>query len=383
MMNRRSFAKAQRGVSVAELLVAGAIGIVVLGVMSAIYLANRKVFQYQESYSRLQESGRYVMEILGREARNASYTGCGGLSDMTNIINGNAGNWWLNTGRMIWGYEQGMALPAELTSSASTPVTDSDVLVVKYRASANEGTIADHDLINKRFTLRENHLFQQGQVLMATDCARTAVFRMSNSSSSPSNLVEYNTTAGGLNNTDTTLSATKYAVGGFVSPLITNAYYVLRSDDPAFVDTPNPCPSSDPTFVRRVLAVRTLSGATDGNTKAPYPIACDVQSMQLRYGVSNDSNSALSVGQLMTATQIGTDAARWQQVISVRVDLLIVNPKANTTDSDTSYCLDYDGGANPGTCSVGGGSYTYVWPGQGHRSAKVFSSTFSFRNRVS
>ncbi len=378
------FAKAQRGVSLVEVLVAAAIGIVILGVMSAIYLANRKVFQYQESYSRIQESGRYVMEVLAREARSAAYTGCGGLSETTNIINGASTSWWLNVDSMVWGYDQGAALPAELTTSATTPVTDSDVLVVKYRSSANESTITDHDLVNKRFTVGANHLYQQGQVLMATDCSRTSVFRMTNSSGSPSAIVEYNAGGlSGLNNTANTLSSAKYAVGGFISPLITNAYYVMRSDDPAFTSTPNPCPSTDSTFVRRVLAVRTLSGATDGNTSAPRPVVCDVQSMQLRYGVSNDSSSGLSVGQFMTATQIGVDPGKWQQVISVRVDLLIVNPKANTTDSDTRYCLDYNGGADPGLCPASGGSYTYMWPGQGHRSAKVFTSTFSLRNRTS
>jgi type IV pilus assembly protein PilW len=372
------FAKAQRGISLVEVLVAAAIGIVLLGVMSAIYLANRKVFQYQESYSRIQESGRYVMEVVGREARSAAYTGCGGLSQTTNIINDVGTNWWLDVDRMIWGYDSGAAaLPGELRTSASTPVTDSDVFIVKYRASANESTITDHDLANKRFTVGADTLFRQGQALMATDCSHTGVFRMSNSGST--NKVEYDTTY----NTANVLSFAKYAPGGFISPLITNAYYVMRSDDAAFVDTPNPCPSTDPSFVRRVLAVRTLSGSTDGQMNSPRPVVCDVQSIQLRYGVSNGTDSRLSVGQFMTATQIGTDPAKWQQVISMRVELLIVNPKANTTDSDTAYCLDYNGGADPSLCPASGGSYTYRWPGQGHRSAKVFTSTFSFRNRTS
>lgn len=379
----------QRGISLIEILIAAAIGIVILGVISALYLANRKVFQYQESYSRIQETGRYVNDLLGREFRNSGYVGCGGLSTVTNIITDNTTTWWLNTDRMIWGYDGGAALPSELQSDSTTPVSDSDIVVVKYRAMANESTISSHDLANKRFTVAANHMYQKGAVLIATDCSRTSVFRMSNANVAGGvNTVEYNAGGlGGLENTSTILSPIKYATGGFVSPLVTNAYLVLRSDDPGFAEgtnpTPDPCPSTDPAFVRRVLAVRSLSGSVSGETNPPRPVACDIQSLQLRYGVDNDGD--LSADQFMTATALGTDADIWAKVVSVRVDYLVVNSKAGTADSDTRYCLDYNGGANPATCpaSLTGASFTYMWPGQGKRSAKVFSTTFSLRNRTS
>ncbi len=390
-MNNRHSRVRQRGVSLIEILIAAAIGIVILGVMSALYLANRKVFQYQESYSRIQETGRYVNDLLGREFRNSGYVGCGGLSTVTNIITDNTTTWWLNTDRMVWGYDGGAALPSELQSDSTTPVSDSDIVVVKYRAVANERTLSAHDLTNHRFSVAPKHFYQKGAVLVATDCSRTSVFRMSNTNDDPVNGVtpiEYNAGGlGGLENTSAVLSPIKYATGGFVSPLITNAYYVLRSDDPGFTEgtdpTPDPCPSTDPAFVRRVLAVRSLSGATSGETNPPRPVACDIQSLQLRYGVDNDGD--LSADQFMTATALGTDADLWAKVVSVRMDYLVVNSKAGTADSDTRYCLDYNGGANPATCpaSLTGASFTYMWPGQGKRSAKVFSTTFSLRNRTS
>lgn len=388
MKNLHSIVR-QRGVSLIEILIAAAIGIVILGVISALYLANRKVFQYQESYSRIQETGRYVNDLFGREFRNSGYVGCGGLSTVTNIITDNTTTWWLNTDRMVWGYDGGAALPAELQSDSTTPVSDSDVVVIKYRAVANESTLASHDLANKRFTVATNHLYQKGAVLVATDCSRTSVFRMSNTNGAGGvSIVEYNAGGlGGLENTSAILSPIKYAAGGFVSPLVANAYYVLRSDDPGFADgsdpTPDPCPSTDPAFVRRVLAVRSLSGSTSGETNSPRPVACDIQSLQLRYGVDNDGD--LSADQFMTATAIGTDADIWAKVVSVHMEYLVVNSKAGTADSDTRYCLDYNGGANPATCpaSLTGASFTYMWPGQGKRSAKVFSTTFSLRNRTS
>lgn len=402
-LQRARRASAQRGFSLIELMVAAIIGIIILGVVASLYIANRKVFQFQESYSRLQEAGRYTMDALGGDMRAASYAGCGALAEATNpsnllnpslheeirniIAKDGSGNpyWWLDTARMVWGYDDnGGAKPAELNAT----VADSDILVVKYRSSAGEMMITGHDLTNQQFTVDANS-YRQGTTLVASDCAHASAFRMSNNPSGPSTIVEYKSGAlpAALDNTNAELSPDKYAVGGFISPLIVNAYYVMASNDPALVDTPDPCPTTDAAFIRRVLVVRTLSDSTDGTLLPPRPVACDVQTLQVRFGVDNDGD--LSADRFMRADEIGvSNQALWRRVVSVRVELLVVNPKVNTADSDVVQCLDYSGGATPQTCpnsanAEAGKGYGYRWVGQGHRSAKVFSSTFSLRNRAS
>ncbi len=149
--------------------------------------------------------------------------------------------------------------------------------------------------------------------------------------------------------------------------------------------TTNPCPSDDATWVRRVLVVRTLAGSTNGETQAPRAVACDVQAFQVRFGLDNDGD--LSADEFRTATDLGTTQALWQRVVSVRVDFLVVNPKPNTRDSDQRYCLDYAGGSNPDSCpATAGATYAQVWTSNaanGRRAAKVFTTTFNFRNRTS
>jgi len=376
----------QRGVSLIELLVAAVIGIVVLGVVASLYIANRKVFQFQESYSRLQESGRFVMERLGGELRSAGYVGCGSLAAANNIINIDpAKDWWLNTDgtRMLWGYEQGETPPETELKDANATVFG-DVLVVKYRSSFNEYPIAAHDPAARAFTLAVEHPLAKGSVLVATDCSRTLFFRMSNDNDDKtSKRVEY--VSGDLgsdyDNSATISGNLPLAPGGLISPLVSSAFYVTASNDP-LLSPANPCPSTDAAFVRHVLVVRSLSGATDGRLSSPQPLACDVETLQLRYGVDNDSNQ--SADQLLTAKDIGSNGSLWEKVVSVRVDFLLVNQKPNTAESNVRQCLDYNGGSAPATCpdSASGSSYGYVWQGQGKRSAKVFTSTFSLRNRT-
>ena len=379
---RRSESGSQKGFTIPELLVTALIGMIILGVIASLYFANRRVYQFQESYARLQETGRYLIGRVGTDVRNATYSGCGPISTLVNVVSNNTTSWWLNTNRMIWGYDQGGALPAELSGS----VADSDALVVLYRGVAGEFMITGHDLTNKRFTTGVNHTFAQGSVLFATDCARSGVFRMSNAVGGPTTTIEY--AAGALggaydNDAAVSLTPTKLASGGFVSPMIANAYYVMLSTDAAF--TTNPCPSEDAGWTRRVLAVRTLAGATTGQVAAPQPVACDVQNFQVRFGLDNDGD--LSADEFRTATDLANDQALWAKVVSVRTDFLVVNPKRGTLESDHRYCLDYAGGANPESCPAAAGSiYTQVWnstAANGHRAGKVFTTTFNFRNRTS
>ena len=378
--------RGQQGFSLIELMVAAVIAMVVMGVVASLYMASRNIFRFQESNSRLQEAGRYVLDTIGRDVRDAAYMGCGGLSMMTNIVTTNDSAtapyyWWLDTDRLVWGYDQAAAsLPTELSGVRS----DSDALVIMHRAVANENLITGHDLANKRFTLSQNHTYAKGTVLIATDCQRTSLFRMSNSSAAPTAQVEYASsvlTDGKDNLATVTLSPTAYLSGGFISPLVTNAYYVMNSNDAAFAT--NPCPSDDASWVRPVLVVRTLAGATNATLLAPQPVACDVMTIQMRYGVDNDGD--LSADEWMKAGDIGTNKTIWGNVVSVRLDFLVVNPKANTlAGNQDTYCLDYKGGSDPASCTTA--AYGYLWTSDastGKRSAKVFSTTFGLRNRAS
>lgn len=383
MRNSQPTSRLEHGASLVELLIAAVVGLIILGVVVSMYFANRNVYRFQEAYSRIQESGRYAMDVLGQDFRGAAYVDCGKTDLFSNIITNSTAVWWLNTNRMIWGYDQGAALPVELNRS----VADSDVLVVMSRSSQGSATISGHDMTTKQIVTTANHTFAQGTVLFVSNCGMTGVFRMSNPAGSGTNQIEYKTgvLGGGYDNSSApgaVLTPFQLTKGGIVAPFIANAYFVMAANDPAFAS--NPCPSDDTDWVRRVLVVRTLSGATDAQLLAAQPVACDVQNFQVRFGIDNDDD--LAADEFRSATDLGVDESLWSRVVSVRVDMLVVNPKARTQESDQRFCLDYIGGSAPTTCPAApNASYTQVWKSDtstGRRAAKVFSTTFSFRNRT-
>ena len=64
-----------RGLSLVELMVAMVISLVLLAGVMQIYLYSKKNYLIQDSLARLQENGRYAMDLLSRDLRLAGYFG--------------------------------------------------------------------------------------------------------------------------------------------------------------------------------------------------------------------------------------------------------------------------------------------------------------------
>ncbi|GKS68895.1 type IV pilus assembly protein PilW [Nitrosomonas sp. PY1] len=62
-----------RGFSLVELMVAMTIGLVLLLVIGTVFVSSRQTFNEQENQARLQESGRFALEIIGRSVKQAGH----------------------------------------------------------------------------------------------------------------------------------------------------------------------------------------------------------------------------------------------------------------------------------------------------------------------
>lgn len=63
----------QRGLSLIELMIAITLGLLLLAGITQIFLANKVTFNTTDSLSRLEENGRFAMEILAKHIRMAGY----------------------------------------------------------------------------------------------------------------------------------------------------------------------------------------------------------------------------------------------------------------------------------------------------------------------
>lgn len=81
----------QTGVTLLELMVAMAVSSIIILGISNIYLSTKKSYVVHDEFARIQENGRYSMEALSSNIRNAGYFGCSasqGLGTLGVITNG-------------------------------------------------------------------------------------------------------------------------------------------------------------------------------------------------------------------------------------------------------------------------------------------------------
>ena len=78
----------QKGLSLAELLLALALGAVIVAGFGRMFAANRATHAMLEGQSRLQESARVALDLIARSARMAGHIGCDSRVATTNGLNG-------------------------------------------------------------------------------------------------------------------------------------------------------------------------------------------------------------------------------------------------------------------------------------------------------
>ncbi|WP_239796127.1 PilW family protein [Candidatus Nitrotoga arctica] len=61
----------QEGFSLVELMIAITLGLIVLLAVGSIFIGSRQTYRVQEDNARLQEAGRYALEVIGRSIRQA------------------------------------------------------------------------------------------------------------------------------------------------------------------------------------------------------------------------------------------------------------------------------------------------------------------------
>ena len=169
-----------RGFSLVELMVALVITLILLAGIGQIFLSSKKSYTLQDSLARIQETGRYAMEMLAQDLRRAGYWG--GNADINEISgtqtrlaedgsclgSGNT-DWSLMLNRKIFGLDDNRTNYACLPS---TTLPSQDVLVVRYAAPWEVGGITTPSFQNNQFYLRSS-LFE-GKLFRGSDQADPA-----------------------------------------------------------------------------------------------------------------------------------------------------------------------------------------------------------------
>lgn len=317
-----------RGMTLVELMVGIAIGLFLVAVMGTVYMGSRTTFVAQESGSRLQENGRFVMDTIANDLRMSGFRGCASvdpaslragtpaLTPVDNTLNTPTALLY-NFGEQIWGSRNNGAWSPALTAPANGlgALAAGDVLVVRRPFGTAWSLIGEMTGNTAALAITPNPAFLQSDLLMVADCAGSSVLQATNAGAGAAGSLAHQTGAGGVAPGVARSNLSRvYSNDARVWRMQTLIYYLADSQRR---------PGETALWVY-------ASPAYDGRA-LQSELVTGVERMAITYGVDNDGpdlEGNLSANRFNSADQV----ANWGQVVSARVELLL----AGGTDSQTA-----------------------------------------------
>jgi type IV pilus assembly protein PilW len=302
--------KKEIGFSLIELMIAVALGIVVVGATLGIFAANRITYVASENVGRIQENARAAFEIMGRELREAGGNPCSNSPiaalqiGTANVLNSSGTNWWSNWDNRVFGYESG---------ALAGSVAGTDALEIKS-AVGTSYSVQSHATATATITLNNaTPAIAPGDLLLMCDFDLAVIFQMSNGAGAtvvhgagagtPGNCTQnLGRSPGGL----CTNTVKQYPANSILSKLSAAQWYVGL----------NGRPNGSRSLYRRTVR---------GGVAVVEEVAEGVRDMQVLYLLSG------AVPTYETAATV-TTAARWLDVTAVRVDFVMEGTEIIGTD---------------------------------------------------
>ena len=291
------------GFSLVEMMVALALGLVIVGAAIALFLGTRQVSRTTDNMSRLQEGARFAFELMSREFREAGSTPCGsGYGESAqgpgwvNVVSMLADKtpWWANW-TPVFGYEESTAFTgADFGSTAGARVAGTDAFELRSTQGSIEALVEPGGSGGAvKLKASKQHDLQVGDIGVACDYQKGRIFKVE-----AADAVALNMGSIGMD---------EMREKSMIARLHASAWYIGQTGRAATGG--------------RALFRTTPTGAQE--------MIDGVQNMQLAY-----FNSA--TGQYEDATAI----ADWSAVSAVRITLTIQGPDSNIATNNAGASAD-------------------------------------------
>lgn len=312
------------GFTLIELMVAMLLGLIVIGGVTSVFLANQQVYRTNAALGEVQDNTRMSFEMLAQNIRAAGLVGCSNNGQVANVLadgpNNGGTDWWANWNNALQGYGSGTAANPALTvgTAAGQQVAGTDSLMVLNAADGGL-SISSDDTVGYTLTLNgSNSDFAAKKIMIVCDPAQATLFRASSyTASSTAPTVGYaQTSGGGTINCSTglgypsvcTAAGTVYAYGAnaMIAPLQAGVWYIGN----------NPAGG-------RSLYLDSVATDTGGATA--QEMVRDVTAMNISYHMANQAS-------FVAASAV----INWATVDAVQVSLTVQSSNTRVAVSSSS-----------------------------------------------
>jgi len=278
----------QQGLSLVELMIASVLGLLIMAGVIQLFLSSKATYRVQEGMSRVQEVGRYAVDRLSYDIRQAGYIGCGNLDRIPlNVIADDPPDF--SPGRAVVGYEGGAGWtnPTTIAHVAAT-----DVIEVRGASELSLTLTGNMAAENANIQVKDNRLgVKSGEALFITDCVAADLFRATTVSTEGGG-TKVTIAHSEAKNSDNFLSKA-YRADAEVMAFREKTYFVGRADG----------------------AADASLYLYDGNQA--LELVRGIEAFELEFGV--DTNRDFAIDDYRGASSV----ADWNEVRSVRVALLV------------------------------------------------------------
>lgn len=299
----------QQGLTLVEVMVAMTIGLVLLGGVVTVMSSSQSTYRVNEAMARMQENARYAFQLLSRDIRMAGYRGCrGDIVTITNVLNGKANYLW-NFEQPLDGFEAtGSSWTPDLPSEVTSPLKGRDVIVVRgvEGGEDNYAKVISHVYSSASAVLvvEAGSDIAKDDMFLVSNCDGSGIFKAIDVSNvSGQKIIEHTDDAKNLRGTFT---------GGEVARISTRFYYIRTNLNGKGIPA---------LYWKR------------GSEKAEELVE-GIENLQIKYGVDTDGDKTVDTYQ--TANQV-TD---WENVVSVRIDLLVQSVDDKVTSQPQTYTFN-------------------------------------------
>jgi type IV pilus assembly protein PilW len=322
------------GLTLIELLVALVMGLVLMAGVVTVFVSNKQTYQLQDAMSRLQENGRLALLLLERDLRNAGAGSC--LKSVTKVQN------MLNTpssfpafmGPPITGADSDRGQttwvpPLDKTTNyfGVTPVNGTDIVTIRggenegIRVTKQPGWTTSNKCGGSNMHTTPRADICKFDIIMVTDCRTSAVMQATSlqNNSGQLSVVGHNTGVGTPGNST-------HCVDDYYAP--PNQGEIIRLNLRTYFvgDNGRGGTSLYRAGFRRPGNCGSVSG--DDPQDLVEELVEGVEDMQILYGVDDDGDEAVE------KYQSASEVTDWNQVVSVRVSLLLQSIRAKVLPSD-------------------------------------------------
>lgn len=312
------------GFTLIELMVAMLLGLIVIGGVTSVFLANQQVYRTNAALGEVQDNTRMSFELLAQNIREAGLLGCGSNGQVANVLPESPSNggtdWWADWNKSLVGYGAGTATTNPALTVGTAPgnqVSGTDSLTI---LSAADGglSVNTQTASATTFTLNgsSNDLAVK-KAMIVCDPWEAAIFRASSYTPGTNPSIGYALTSGSTTanvsinlrpyNTVGGLSAV-YAANSPIATLAANAWYIGY----------NPVGNGGKSLY--LASADTATGAITAQE-----MVRDVTAMQITYHMTNQPGFVVASG-----------VTNWSSVDAVQVKLTMQSSNTRVATNGSS-----------------------------------------------